>query len=85
MPDYDNNLRGVLFPNDKAKDTQPDYKGSCEIDGVEYWVSGWKKLSKSQKPFMSLSFQAKDPVTDTKQNTPTNTDDEPINLNSIPF
>ena len=61
MTEYDNNLRGALFKNDrKEKDTHPDYKGSCEIDGDEYWISAWIKSSKEGKKFMSLSFESKD-------------------------
>ncbi len=61
MSDYDNNLRGALFKNDrKEKDTHPDYKGSCEIDGTEFWVSAWIKQSKAGAKFMSLSFEAKE-------------------------
>jgi hypothetical protein len=60
MSDYDNNLRGVLFKNErKEKDTHPDYKGSAEIGGVEYWLSAWIKAGKNGK-FMSLSFSAKE-------------------------
>ena len=60
MSDYDNNLRGVLFRNDRNdRDKHPDYKGSAEIDGVEYWLSAWIKAGKSGK-FMSLSFKEKD-------------------------
>lgn len=60
MTQYDNNLRGVLFRNDrKESDKHPDYKGSCEIDGAEYWLSAWIKEGQKGK-FMSLSFQAKD-------------------------
>jgi hypothetical protein len=58
--EYDNNLRGVLFKNDrKEKDTHPDYKGSCEVDGEEYWISAWIKEGRNGK-FMSLSFTEKE-------------------------
>jgi uncharacterized protein (DUF736 family) len=62
MADYDNNLRGVLFKNTrKTKDSQPDYRGSCEIEGVEYWIAGWKKVPKSGgDSFLSLAFSVKD-------------------------
>jgi hypothetical protein len=64
--DYDNNLRGVLFKNDrKEKDTHPDYKGSAEVGGVEYWLSAWIKSGKNGK-FMSLSFTAKEEPKDTR-------------------
>ncbi len=61
MSNYDNDLRGALFRNDrKEKDSHPDYKGQCEIEGVEYWVSAWIKQSKAGAKFMSLSFEQKD-------------------------
>ena len=60
MSQYDNNMRGVLFRNDrKEKETHPDYKGSCEINGEEMWLSAWIKDGKNGK-FMSLSFTAKE-------------------------
>lgn len=59
--DYDNNMTGALFVNDKKQsDNHPDRKGSCEIDGVEYWISGWIKKTKDGKQFLSLSFRVKD-------------------------
>ena len=46
MSQYDNNLTGVLFVNDKSgNDKRPDWKGSAEIDGVHFWVSGWNRQS----------------------------------------
>jgi hypothetical protein len=74
--DYDNNMRGVLFKNDrKERDNHPDYKGSAEVDGVEYWLSAWIKEGQKGK-FMSLSFTpkedpknppAREPVKQTRQ------------------
>lgn len=67
---YDNNMRGVLFTNDrKTADAQPDKKGQCEIDGVEYWVSGWFKES-DKGTFMSLAFAKKDEAKPRTQPTP---------------
>ena len=61
MSDYDNNRTGVLFKNDKKEsDRHPDYKGSCEIDGTEFWIAAWIKESKAGAKFMSLAFTPKD-------------------------
>jgi hypothetical protein len=65
MSGWDNTNRGSLFSNDrKEKDSHPDYKGSINIDGVEYWISGWKKKiqrgDKAGQVFVSLSVQEKD-------------------------
>jgi hypothetical protein len=57
---YDNNMSGVLFKNErKTKETHPGYQGSCEIDGVEMWISAWVKEGKNGK-FFSLAFKPKD-------------------------
>lgn len=59
--DYDNNLRGALFENDrKEKDGDPDMRGQCEIDGVEYWVAAWWKNSNKTGDYLSLAFTLKD-------------------------
>jgi hypothetical protein len=94
MTDYDNTNKGVLFKNDrKEKETQPDYKGSVNISGQDFWLSAWIKEGKNGK-FMSLSVQDK---TDTgyqsfkkqgetlKKDTVVDVTDEPIDLSSIPF
>lgn len=62
---YDNTNSGAMFPNDKQKSTHPDFKGSINVDGVEYWISAWCKTSgpSSKKPgqdFLSLSISPKD-------------------------
>ena len=61
MSDYDNNNTGALFKNDrKETERHPDYNGSCEVNGVEMWMSAWIKTSKGGKKFMSFSFNAKE-------------------------
>ena len=58
----DNELKGVLFKNDRKETTShPDYKGTATINGVEYWLSSWINTSKSDgKKYMALSFQPKE-------------------------
>ncbi len=59
---YDNSNKGALFKNEKKEtDSHPDYKGTAEINGVEYWVSSWLNEAKtSGKKYLSLSFTAKE-------------------------
>ena len=60
MTEYDNRGRGVLFPNkDKKSDKHPDYKGSVNIEGTEYDLAGWKKVSKKGAQFLSMTAKPK--------------------------
>jgi hypothetical protein len=44
MSDYDNNNRGAVWRNEKkATDRHPDFTGKATIDGVDYYVSAWKR------------------------------------------
>lgn len=57
---YDNTDRGVLFKNDrKESDNHPDYKGSINVGGVEFWLSAWIKQGQKGK-YMSLSVKVKE-------------------------
>jgi hypothetical protein len=50
---------GILFKNDKQGiETRPDYKGSINVAGVDYWLSGWMKTGQKGK-FMSLAIKTK--------------------------
>ena len=61
MSDYDNNNTGVLFRNErKESERHPDYNGSCEVNGVEMWISAWLKTSKTGKKFFSFAFNPKE-------------------------
>lgn len=58
--EYDNSNRGSLFKNDRKDDAKfPDYKGSLNVDGTDYWLSAWIKVSKDGNKFMSLSVKNK--------------------------
>jgi hypothetical protein len=55
---YDNS--GSFSANKrKEKDTHPDIKGKATINGVEYWIDGWKKTN-DNGIWYSLSFKPKD-------------------------
>ena len=60
--DYDNTNTGALFVNDKqGNEKRPDSKGSINVEGVEYWISAWRKTSKDgSKKFLSLQVERKD-------------------------
>jgi uncharacterized protein (DUF736 family) len=52
---------GALFVNDrKEKETHPDYKGNALVEGVEYWLSGWKNQTKDGKVYLSIKLEPKD-------------------------
>lgn len=62
MAEYDNNLRGRLFKNDrKERENQPDYTGDCEVEGQKYRLAGWMKKSQAGQPYMSLSLSIPQP------------------------
>lgn len=59
---YDNTNSGVLFNNREAKgdnERAPDYKGSINVNGEEFWLSAWIKEGQKGK-FMSLSIKPKE-------------------------
>lgn len=62
MADYDNNMRGVLFRNDKGDNPKrPDMTGNLEIDGTKYRVSAWNKTSqKTGAEFLSFVVEEND-------------------------
>lgn len=62
MTTYDSNNTGLISKNDrKTSDKHPDIKGQCEINHIQYWVSGWKKQRKDGTgTFYSLAFEEKE-------------------------
>lgn len=67
---YDDTNRGVLFTNDrKTSDKHPDVKGTLNVEGKEFWVSGWFKTGKSGG-FTSLSVTPKEDRTAASDDKP---------------
>ncbi|WP_375413059.1 hypothetical protein [uncultured Bradyrhizobium sp.] len=57
---YDNNNRGAIWKNDdKREDNHPDFKGSLNVNGVDYWVSAWKRKDGASANAPALSFTVK--------------------------
>lgn len=61
MTQYDPTNRGALFSNRDKKTSEnfPDYGGSLNVDGKEYFISAWLKDGPKGK-FMSLSVKPKE-------------------------
>lgn len=65
---YDNNNQGAIWKNDDRKtEKHPHFKGSAEVDGVEYWVSAWKREegAKENSPALKFRFTPKQETHDT--------------------
>lgn len=63
MSDFDNTNRGAIWVNDNREtDRHPDYKGSANVDGVEYWVACWKRKpgASDRAPVLSFQFEKKE-------------------------
>lgn len=85
MSQYDNNLTGVLFKNDKdGNEKRPDYKGSAEIEGVQYWVSAWIKEGAKGK-FMSMKYERKEQQPKTSDPAPAHKSAADLTDEDIPF
>lgn len=86
---YDNTNSGMLAKNDsKQSDTHPDYKGSINVNGTEFWLSAWIKEGKAGgkmegRKFFSLSVSPKEKAAPAKAapRRPSRDDSE----DSIPF
>jgi hypothetical protein len=64
MPHYDITNKGAIWTNSrKQSDTHPDFTGSLNVEGKEYYVSAWRKEPNGDRsPVLSFSIKAKDAV-----------------------
>lgn len=64
MTEYDPTNRGAIWPNDRMREGRqdPQFTGSLNVDGVDYWVSAWKRKpdAKQGSPSLSFSINRKD-------------------------
>jgi len=59
----DNINRGAIWKNDRKEiDTHPDFTGNLNVEGVEYWVNGWKREAGAnpKAPALKFSINRKD-------------------------
>ena len=64
MTQFDNTNRGSIWKNEKKlTDTHPDFTGALNVEGVEYWVSAWKRKpdASPNAPALSFSIKLKEP------------------------
>ena len=63
---YDNTNSGMMMRNDRRQtDKHPEFTGSINIEGVDYWISAWvnegKPGSKIEgKKYFSIKVNRKD-------------------------
>jgi len=81
--EYDDTNKGVLFrEKDKKSDSHPDFKGSINVEGKDYWLSGWVNEAKNTgQKYFKLSVTPKDG--DSGKSSPPKS--EPFVSDDIPF
>jgi hypothetical protein len=60
--EYDNTNKGALFRNDDKDpndDRDRDYNGTLDVEGTQYWISGWVRTSKNGEKYLRLSVKPK--------------------------
>lgn len=67
MTEYDQTNRGSIWKNDrKESDKHPDFTGSLNVNGAEYYVSAWKRKEGASPKAPALSFSIKRKEADAK-------------------
>ena len=57
MAEFDNKNRGAIWKNDKKEtEKHPDFRGELNVDGVDFWVSAWRRAPGAPEKAPALSF-----------------------------
>lgn len=84
--EYDNTNRGMLTKNqNKQSDNHPDYSGTINVDGREFWLSGWLKTSKAGSKYFSLAVKPKEAKKEAKRPQPKQPEFMDDDLSDTPF
>lgn len=87
--EYDNENRGSIWKNEKKEtEKHPDFTGSLNVNGQEFWVSAWKRRpdQSDKAPALSFSIKAKDGQSVSAQPKTSKTNDQIEDIESdIPF
>lgn len=70
MAEYSNENRGSVWKNDrKESDKHPDFTGTINVEGVEYYLNAWKKREDAnpKAPLLSFTVKKKEPRQDAPQ------------------
>ena len=82
---YDNTNRWTLNKNDrKSQESHPDYKGSINVNGVDYWLDGWIKDGANGK-FISGSTKPKEARNGDAPRAPSRFESPPDLDDDVPF
>jgi hypothetical protein len=63
-PKYDNTDRGSIWRNERKREGKqdPDFTGSLNVGGVEYWVNAWRKKEGQSDKAPALTFSVRPKV-----------------------
>lgn len=77
MTEYDNTNRGSIWKNEKMRHDKndPEFTGSLNVNGTEYWVSAWKRKPDASDKAPALSFSIKPKEGDGKPRSTPRRDD----------
>lgn len=57
---YDNTNKGSIWKNEKrTSEDSPDFTGSLNVEGREFWFNAWKRKEGANEKAPALSFSIK--------------------------
>lgn len=60
MTQHDNTNRGAIWKNErKEQETHPDFTGSLNVEGIDYFFDAWKRKPDASEKAPALSFRVK--------------------------